>query len=88
MFENRVLRRILGPKKNETVGEWRKLHTEELYDLFYKPNIVMENFKYTEMGEICSTNVFEEECIQNLVGKSRRKETTRRSRRRLENNIT
>jgi hypothetical protein len=34
VFENRVLRRIFGPKKGEMVGGWRKLHNEELRDLY------------------------------------------------------
>jgi len=34
MFENRVLRRIFGPKRDEVTGEWRKLHNEELNDLY------------------------------------------------------
>jgi len=38
VFENRVLRRILGPKRDEVTGEWRKLHNEEL-DLYSSPNI-------------------------------------------------
>jgi hypothetical protein len=33
MFENRVLRRIFGPKRDEVTGEWRKLHNEELHNL-------------------------------------------------------
>jgi hypothetical protein len=33
-FENRVLRRIFGPKREEITGEWRRLHNEELYDLY------------------------------------------------------
>ena len=40
MFENRVLRRIFGTKRDEVTGEWRKLHNEELNDLFCSPNIV------------------------------------------------
>jgi len=35
MLENRVLRRIIGLKKDEVTGEWRKLHNEELNDLYY-----------------------------------------------------
>jgi hypothetical protein len=40
MFENRVLRRIFGPKKDEVTGEWRKLHNEELNYLHSSPKIV------------------------------------------------
>ena len=40
VFENRVLRRVFGPKRDEVTREWRKLHTEELNDLYSLPNIV------------------------------------------------
>jgi len=40
VIENRVLRRIFGPKRDEITGEWRKLHNEELNDLYCSPNIV------------------------------------------------
>jgi hypothetical protein len=35
-----VLRRIFGPKRNEIIGEWRKLHNEEINDLYYSSNII------------------------------------------------
>jgi hypothetical protein len=40
VFENRVLRRIFGPKRDEVTGEWRKHRNEELHDLYCSPNIV------------------------------------------------
>ena len=40
MYEKRVLRRIFGPKRDEVRGEWRKLHNEEVNDVYSSPNIV------------------------------------------------
>jgi hypothetical protein len=40
MFENRVLRRIFGPEKEKVAGGWRRLHTEELPNLYVSPNII------------------------------------------------
>jgi hypothetical protein len=40
VFENSVLRRIFGPKRDEVTGEWRKLHNEELNDLYCSSNII------------------------------------------------
>jgi len=42
VFENKVLRTVFGPKRDEVTGEWRKLHNEELKDLYSLPNIVRE----------------------------------------------
>jgi hypothetical protein len=40
VFENRVLRRIFGPTRDEVTGEWKKLHNEELHILYSSPNII------------------------------------------------
>jgi hypothetical protein len=40
VFENRVLRRIFGPKRDEVTGEWRKLHNKELHGLYSSPSII------------------------------------------------
>jgi hypothetical protein len=40
VFENRVLKRIFGPKRDEVSGEWRKVHNEELHDLYSSPSII------------------------------------------------
>jgi len=39
VFENRALRKIFGPKRDDVTGEWRRLHNEELHDLYFSPNI-------------------------------------------------
>jgi hypothetical protein len=40
VFENRVLRRIFGPKRDEVTGDWRKLHNEDLHRLYSSPSII------------------------------------------------
>jgi hypothetical protein len=42
LFENKVLRRIFGPKRDEVTGEWRKLHSEELHNLYSSPDIIRQ----------------------------------------------
>jgi hypothetical protein len=40
VFGNRVPRKIYGPEREETTGDWRRLHNKELHDLYYSPNII------------------------------------------------
>jgi hypothetical protein len=53
--ENRVLRRIFGPKRDEVTGEWRKLHSEELHNLYSFPDIIRQ-VKANEVGGACSSH--------------------------------
>jgi hypothetical protein len=77
VFENRVLRRSLGPKSYEVIGGWRKLHNKEVHNLCSSPSIIiMIKVKEDEIGTACSMNGQEEECISDIGGKARRKETS------------
>jgi hypothetical protein len=67
MFENRVLRRIFGPKKDKVTGDWRKPHNEEHHNLYSWPNIIRmiksRRMGWAGQGRACSTNGGEYECI-------------------------
>jgi len=88
MYENRVLRRVFGPKRDEVTVEWRKLHNEELDDLYCSPNTVrVMKIEKNEMDGACST-YGERRCVYRvLVGKSEGKRPIGRPRRRWEDNI-
>jgi hypothetical protein len=74
VFENRVLRRIFGPKRDEATGDWRRLQNEELSDLSSSPNIirVIKSRRLRWAG----TYGGGERCIQDFGGETRRKATT------------
>ena len=88
MFENRVLRRILGPRRDELTGEWRKLHNEELNDLYSSPGIfrVIKWRRMRWLGHV--TSMEERRGIYRVsVGKPEGKRPLGRPRRRWEDNI-
>ena len=88
VFDNRVLKRIFGPKRDGVTGEWRKLHNEELNDLYYSPNIVWV-IKSRRMRWAGHVERMEEGrgVHKVLVGKPDGKRPFGRPRRRWEDNI-
>jgi hypothetical protein len=88
VFENRVLRRIFGPRRNEAIGSWGKLHNEELHNLYSSPNII-RMFKSRRMR--WTTHVArigkKMNAYRILVGKPEGKGPLERPQRRCENNI-
>jgi hypothetical protein len=70
VFENRVLRRIFGLKRDEVTREWRKLHNEELNGLYSLPNIVPVIKSKRLMGGACSTYGGRERCVQGSGGEA------------------
>ena len=86
--ENRVLRKVFGPKRDEVTGKWRKLHNEELNDLYSLPNIVRmvksRRMRWAghvaRMGDVRGVH-------RVLVGKPEGKRPLGRPRRRWEDNI-
>jgi hypothetical protein len=77
VFENRVLRRIFGPKRDEVTGEWRKLHNEELHNLYSSPDISrqIKSKRMRWAGHVARMGE-NKKTVQDLGGKARRKETT------------
>ena len=83
VFENRVLRKVFGPKRKEVTGEWRKLHNEELNDLYSLPNIVrvVKSRRMRWAGNVARMG--EDRGVHRvLVGKPERKRPLGRPRRR------
>jgi hypothetical protein len=80
VFENRVLRRIFGPKRDEITGECRKLHSEELH-ILYSSSYFIRRMKSRRMRWAGHVTCIEEEerIVQGFGGKGRRKEPSRKT---------
>jgi hypothetical protein len=88
MLENRVLRRIFGPKRDEMTGEWRKLHNEELRDLYSSPSIIriIKPRRMRGAGQVVRMGK-KRNAYRLLVGKPEGRRSLGRSRRRWVVNI-
>jgi hypothetical protein len=88
VFENKVLRRIFGPKRDEVTGEWRRLHNKELYALYSSPNIirVKKSGRLRWAGHVARMRE-RRGAYRILVGKPEGKRPLGRPRRRREDNI-
>jgi hypothetical protein len=78
VFENRVLRRIFGPKRDKVTGGWRKLHNEELHNLYCSPSIIrmIKSRRMRWAGHLARIGE-NGNAYRILGGKAGRKETTR-----------
>jgi hypothetical protein len=88
VFENRVLRKVFGPRRDEVTGEWRKLHNEELKGLYSLPNIVrvVKSRRMRWAGYVARMG--EGRAVHRvLVGRPKGKRPLGRPRRRWEDNI-
>jgi hypothetical protein len=88
VFENRVLRRIFGPKRDEVTGEWRRLHNKELYAVYSSPNIirVIKSRRLRWAGHVARMGE-RRGAYRDLVGKPEGRRPLGRPRRSWENNI-
>jgi hypothetical protein len=88
VFENRVLRRIFGSKGDEVTGGWRKLHNEELHNLYSSPNVIrMTKSRRMRWAEHVARMGEKRNAYRILVGKPEGKKPLGRLRRRWVNNI-
>jgi hypothetical protein len=88
VFENRVLRRIFGPKRDEVTGEWRKLHNEEVHNLYSSPDIIrqIKSRRMRWAGHVACMGE-ERKVYTVLVGMPERKRPLGRPRHRWEDGI-
>jgi hypothetical protein len=89
VFENRVMRRIFGPKRDEVTGKWRKLHSEELHNLYSSPDITrqVKSRRMRWVGHVARVGE-ERRVYKVLVGKPEGKRPLGRPRHRWEDGIS
>jgi hypothetical protein len=88
VFENSVLRRIFGPKRDEVTGEWRTLHNEELHNLYSSPDIIrqVKSRRMRWAGHVARIGK-ERKVYKVLLGKPEEKRQLGRLRRRWEDGV-
>jgi hypothetical protein len=89
VFENKVLKKIFGPERDEVIGGWRKLHNEELHNLYCSPRIIriINSWRMRWAGHVARMGE-ERNVYRILVGKPEGKRPLGKPRRRWENIIT
>jgi hypothetical protein len=87
VFENRLVRRIFGPKRDDVPAGWRKLHNKKPRHLYSSPSIINDQVKEDEMVRSGSTNGVKRNARRSLVGKLSGKRPLGRPRCRWEDNI-
>jgi hypothetical protein len=88
VFKNRVLRRIFGPKRDEVTGQWRRLHNEELTDVYSSANIVrvIKSRRMRWVGHVARVGE-ERGAYKSLVGRREERRPLGRPRQRWKDNI-
>jgi hypothetical protein len=88
VFENKVLRRVFGPKRDEATGEWKRLHNEEFYVLYSSPNIIrVMKLRITRWAGYLARMGARRGAYRVMGGKPQGRRPLDRPRRRWEDNI-
>jgi hypothetical protein len=88
VFENRVLRRIFGPKRDEVIGDWRKMHSQELHNLYFSPSLIkMIKSRIVRLAKYVARMREKRNAYRVLVGRPEGKRPLGKQRRRWVNTI-
>jgi hypothetical protein len=78
MFQNSVMKRIIGPRRDKVTGKWKRLHSGELHNFISKYHLA-DQIKANQMGGVCGTHGRGQKTVQGCSGKDLRKESTRKT---------